>query len=75
MGCSNNKHGEVAPGNGTEKLLDPVTLRVQDLPNLLAKGEAINFLVTYQGRLPAYKNMGDYVDLLPLQAVQLQFGP
>jgi hypothetical protein len=38
----------------------------EDLPNLLAKGEAIDFHVTYQGRLPTYKDMGDYVDLLPL---------
>lgn len=38
----------------------------EDLPVLLTKGEAIDFLVTYQGRLTAYKDMGVYVDLLPL---------
>ncbi|MEF3307037.1 ABC transporter substrate-binding protein [Paenibacillus sp. GYB003] len=38
----------------------------EDLPELLAKGEAIDFLVTYHGRLTAYKELGVYVDLLPL---------
>jgi multiple sugar transport system substrate-binding protein len=38
----------------------------EDLPDLLAKGEAIDFLVTYHGRLTAYKELGVYLDLLPL---------
>jgi multiple sugar transport system substrate-binding protein len=38
----------------------------EDLPELLSKGESIDFLVTYHGRLTAYKDLGVYLDLLPL---------
>ncbi|TNJ67056.1 extracellular solute-binding protein [Paenibacillus hemerocallicola] len=38
----------------------------EDLPVLLTKGETIDFLVTYHGRLSAYKDLGVYLDLLPL---------
>ncbi|RKN85155.1 ABC transporter substrate-binding protein [Paenibacillus ginsengarvi] len=44
----------------------------EDLPDVLAKGESIDFLVTYHGRLTAYKDLGVYVDLNQL-AKQYKF--
>ncbi|GAA3412362.1 ABC transporter substrate-binding protein [Paenibacillus hodogayensis] len=38
----------------------------EDLPELLTKGEAIDFLVTYHGRLINYIDMGVYFDITPL---------
>jgi multiple sugar transport system substrate-binding protein len=38
----------------------------EDLPNLLTKGEVIDFLVTYHGSLSKYIDLGVYLDLTPL---------